>query len=48
VVQLVGFSHDGTPHPMFAVLVACAVLALAAFALGYVRSRQAATAPAIG
>jgi DHA1 family bicyclomycin/chloramphenicol resistance-like MFS transporter len=49
VVQLVGFSHDGTPHPMFAVLVACAVLALAAFALGYARSRQVAeAAPATG
>jgi DHA1 family bicyclomycin/chloramphenicol resistance-like MFS transporter len=42
VVQLVGFSHNGTPHPMFAVLVGCALLALAALALGHVRSRRAA------
>jgi DHA1 family bicyclomycin/chloramphenicol resistance-like MFS transporter len=49
VVQLVGFSHDGTPHPMFAALVACAVLAFAALALAYARSRQAAqVAPATG
>jgi DHA1 family bicyclomycin/chloramphenicol resistance-like MFS transporter len=49
VVQLVGFSHDGTPHPMFAVLVACAVLALAAFARGYARPRRVARAvPAAG
>ena len=41
VVQLVGFSHDGTPHPMFAVLVACALLALAALALGYTRPLRA-------
>jgi hypothetical protein len=40
VVQLVGFSHDGTPHPMFAALVACAALALTALALGYARPRQ--------
>jgi DHA1 family bicyclomycin/chloramphenicol resistance-like MFS transporter len=44
VVQLVGFSHDGTPHPMFAVVVACASLALAAFAVGYARSRRVARA----
>jgi DHA1 family bicyclomycin/chloramphenicol resistance-like MFS transporter len=49
VVQLVGFSHDGTPHPMFAALVACTVLALAALALGYARPRRAArVAPAAG
>jgi DHA1 family bicyclomycin/chloramphenicol resistance-like MFS transporter len=49
VVQLVGFSHDGTPYPMFAVLVACALLALAAFAMGYARPRRAAQAvPAAG
>jgi DHA1 family bicyclomycin/chloramphenicol resistance-like MFS transporter len=32
VVQLVGLSHDGTPFPMFAALVACSTLALVAFA----------------
>jgi hypothetical protein len=48
VVQLVGFSHDGTPHPMFAVLVACAVLALGAFAVGYRRAPRAAAVPAAG
>jgi DHA1 family bicyclomycin/chloramphenicol resistance-like MFS transporter len=30
VVQIVGFSHDGTPHPMFMVLVGCSALALLA------------------
>jgi DHA1 family bicyclomycin/chloramphenicol resistance-like MFS transporter len=49
VVQFVGFTHDGTPHPMFAVLVACAILALAAFAMGYARSRRVAeVVPAAG
>jgi DHA1 family bicyclomycin/chloramphenicol resistance-like MFS transporter len=49
VVQLVGLSHDGTPYPMFAALVACAVLALAASAIGYSRSpRVAEVVPATG
>lgn len=30
VVQLIGFTHDGTPYPMFAALVACSGVALAA------------------
>ena len=47
VVQLVGFSHDGSPHPMFAILVACAVLALVAFALGYAQPRPAAARPLV-
>lgn len=30
VVQLIGFAHDGTPYPMFAALIACTAVALAA------------------
>jgi hypothetical protein len=32
VVQLVGFSHNGTPYPMFAGLIACSAGTLAALA----------------
>ena len=35
VVQLVGFTHNGTPYPMFAALIACAALALVAFGSAY-------------
>ena len=35
VVQLVGFTHNGTPYPMFAALIACAALATIAFASAY-------------
>jgi DHA1 family bicyclomycin/chloramphenicol resistance-like MFS transporter len=30
VVQLIGFTHDGTPYPMFVTLTVCAAIALAA------------------
>jgi len=35
VVQLVGFTHNGTPFPMFAALIACAALATIAFGIAY-------------
>jgi hypothetical protein len=35
VVQLVGFTHNGTPYPMFVALIACAALATIAFASAY-------------
>jgi DHA1 family bicyclomycin/chloramphenicol resistance-like MFS transporter len=35
VVQLVGFTHNGTPYPMFAALIACAALATIAFGVAY-------------
>jgi DHA1 family bicyclomycin/chloramphenicol resistance-like MFS transporter len=35
VVQLVGFTHNGTPFPMFAALIACAALATIAFGSAY-------------
>jgi len=46
VVQLVGLSHDGTPYPMFAALVACSALALAAFGYAYGRERRSPAAAA--
>ncbi len=46
VVQLVGFSHDGTPYPMFIALIACAAGALIAYGSVYVAQRRAAPAPA--
>jgi len=41
VVQLVGVTHDGTPYPMFAALIACAALALLAFGAAHARYRRA-------
>jgi hypothetical protein len=46
VVQLVGLTHDGTPYPMFAALIACAALALLAFGSAYARERRAPVAAA--
>jgi DHA1 family bicyclomycin/chloramphenicol resistance-like MFS transporter len=47
VVQLVGFSHDGTPYPMFIALIGCAAVALLAMVNAYaVRRRAVATAAA--
>ena len=44
VVQLIGFSHDGTPYPMLAMLIACTVLALAALAITCAPQRRTALA----
>jgi DHA1 family bicyclomycin/chloramphenicol resistance-like MFS transporter len=46
VVQVVGITHDGTPYPMFAALIACTVLALIAFGSAYARERRAPAATA--
>lgn len=47
VVQWVGFSHDGTPYPMFLALIGCAAVALLAMVNTYaVRRRTAATVAA--
>lgn len=50
VVQLVGFSHNGTPYPMFFALIGCAVVALMAIGTTYagMRRRGAVPAPAAG
>ena len=40
-VQAIGFSHDGTPYPMFAGLIACTAAALGSIAWLYRRPRQA-------
>jgi DHA1 family bicyclomycin/chloramphenicol resistance-like MFS transporter len=45
VVQVVGFSHDGTPYPMFIALIACAAMALIAYGSVYIADRRV-TAPA--
>jgi len=45
VVQAVGFSHDGTPYPMYIALIACAAIALVAYASAFVADRRE-TAPA--
>ncbi|MFQ5995336.1 MAG: Bcr/CflA family efflux MFS transporter [Acidiferrobacterales bacterium] len=47
VVQLIGFSHDGTPYPMFATLIACAMLALLAIASAHAAARQRAALSAV-
>jgi DHA1 family bicyclomycin/chloramphenicol resistance-like MFS transporter len=39
VVQLVGFSHNGTPYPMFVALIGCASIALLAIGMPYIRLR---------
>lgn len=49
VVQLVGFSHDGTPYPMFIALSGCALAALGAIAgAHFAPRRRAAPSPAAG
>lgn len=49
VVQLVGFSHDGTPYPMFIALTGCALAALSALGGAYFAPRRrAAPASATG
>jgi len=45
-VQFIGFTHDGTPYPMFIALIACAAAALVAYASAYVVQRRAAAAVA--
>jgi MFS transporter, DHA1 family, multidrug resistance protein len=45
-VQLIGFTHDGTPYPMFIALIACAAGALIAYGSVYVAQRRMAPAPA--
>lgn len=42
VVQLIGFAHDGTPYPMFAALIACTAVALAAVVSLYLLPRRRA------
>jgi MFS transporter, DHA1 family, multidrug resistance protein len=44
-VQVVGFTHDGTPYPMFIALIACAAMALVAYGSVYIAERRV-TAPA--
>lgn len=49
VVQLIGFSHDGTPYPMFVALIGCSAVALLAMFNTVARQRRvslAGTAPA--
>ena len=46
LVQLVGLSHDGTPYPMFAALIACALGALIAYTSVIVAQRRSAPSPA--
>jgi hypothetical protein len=41
-VQLMGFSHDGTPYPMFIALIACAAGALFAYAGIHITQRRPA------
>jgi len=40
VVQAVGFTHDGTPFPMYIALIGCAAIALVAYASAYVAERR--------
>ena len=46
VVQMVGFSHDGTPYPMFIALVACTAGAVAAYVCATLFQARPATSPA--
>ena len=46
VVQLVGFTHDGTPRPMFIALIACAATALVAYGSVFIAQRRPAAVPA--
>jgi MFS transporter, DHA1 family, multidrug resistance protein len=46
VVQLVGFSHNGTPYPMFIALIGCATVALLAIGITYAGMRRRAAMPA--
>ena len=46
VVQMVGFSHDGTPYPMFIALVACTAGAVAAYACATLFQARPAPSPA--
>lgn len=46
VVQFVGFTHDGTPYPMFVVLIACAAVALIAYGSVYIAQRRTAAVAA--
>lgn len=49
VVQLIGFSHDGTPYPMFLALLGCALAALAAIgSAALAPRRREAVSPAAG
>jgi DHA1 family bicyclomycin/chloramphenicol resistance-like MFS transporter len=41
-VQFIGFTHDGTPYPMFIALIACATAALIAYAVATFAARRAA------
>ncbi len=48
-VQLVGFTHDGTPYPMFLALLGCALAALAAIGSATLApQRREAVSPAVG
>ena len=46
VVQIVGFSHDGTPYPMFIALVTCTAGAVAAYAGATLFQGRPAPSPA--
>jgi DHA1 family bicyclomycin/chloramphenicol resistance-like MFS transporter len=48
VVQLMGFSHDGTPYPMFLALIGCAAVALLAMVNTYAVRRRAIAVGATG
>jgi DHA1 family bicyclomycin/chloramphenicol resistance-like MFS transporter len=48
VVQWIGFSHDGTPYPMFLALIGCAAVALLAMGNTYAVRRRAAATVAAG
>jgi MFS transporter, DHA1 family, multidrug resistance protein len=45
-VQFIGFTHDGTPYPMFIALIACAAGALIAYAGATFAQRRDAPLPA--
>jgi MFS transporter, DHA1 family, multidrug resistance protein len=45
-VQFIGFTHDGTPYPMFIALIACAAAALIAYAGATFAQRRVAPQPA--
>jgi len=46
VVQLVGFTHDGTARPMYIALIACAATALVAYGSVFIAQRRPAPVPA--
>ena len=45
-MQLIGFSHDGTPYPMFIALIVCAAGALIAYGSSAFAQRRVEPMPA--